>query len=510
MTETPENNPLDKFFRDSIESSEAKPSEQFWNRAYESIIVREGKMNRTGMLAWRSAAILLALFMTGFISYSVYISGKVNGLRSEVANIEKVQAEAASAKTGNSHITATAGHRTDATIGGSSHTAAPAVFVPVTVPANTSAPIRRGASMHGTITAAGTHANSVQRAMVAFSGNNTTSQLASPAGSNMQISVATANSNKIASGISHSQSPGSALATTNSRFLAFKSLFNPTTVGLLPYLNAIYPGTTKSTETMMPDSALMVEQDPAEKVQNYFMDVMLPKFSLAGFFSINNLLPAMIGYNPVENITSSQMNANEQKQQSFSAGINIGYDLSPRFTIQAGCNYQLYRFTIAPTPLNVNGNDLTGYQFETSSGTVNLPWLPGMYGAAATAQGNAIRSYYCVPVQLKWNFVADRKLKLYLTAGAAANILAENSASIVWENAYGSSHANINGMDGTNIVGFSYLAGLGAEYKLSRGFSAYVEGTYFGSLTPVSSGLVNYINVKSNLISEAVGIRYHL
>lgn len=516
MIEMREDNPVDNFFRDSIESAEAKPSEQFWNKAYESIIVREGNANRKRMMLWRSAAVLLAFAMAGMLSYQVYISGKVNGLHNEITKIEKYQARAEYPKASNAdHLVAATANHDIATKATRNEPLNPIATHSVAAAKHTVAISRHSShrnAQRGRIVQVAL-ANSTQAATMNPHQNVLSGGSSNPASNNLSTALAVNNSSSAAaSGSKLAPARPLSLAAINKirNAINFKALFNPVTEGLLPFLNATYPESTKSSESMLPDSALMNEPDPAQKVKSYFADVMIPKFSISGFFSVNNLLIAMKGYNPIENINASKMNANEGKENAFSSGLNIGYDISPRFTIQAGCNYQQYQFSIAPTPINLNGNDLNGYLFETSSGTITLPLLAGPNSAAVTAQGSAIRSYIDIPLQLKWNFVEDKKLKLYITAGGALNVLAVNWATIGWENSYGSMTAKTTDIAGTNAVTCCYLAGLGAEYKLVKGFSAYIEGTYLGALMPVSGGGENYISTKTNLLSETVGIKYHL
>ncbi len=511
---------MDKFFRDSIESTEAKPSEQFWNRAYESIIVREGNMNRRRVLAWRSAAILIGFIMLGLTAYDLYITDKVKNLRKDVATIQRFQANAT--LSGKDKLHSVSVPAIGNTNSGNMYnqrdvksTMPSFALYPHTKPHKTSQTgnkstsgvcrvVYADANQHTTGRQQGENEQKLQQDLT--HGSN-----AYPAAVTGNMPSVSASVNTISAQRSTNQNNTNVLTTVNGRFNAFKTLFNPVTATLVPFLNATYPEAIKASESMMPDSALMDEPNPAERAKNYFVDVMLHRFSVSGFYSIDNFLFAMSGYNPVERINASQMEANERKETSFSSGISIGYDLSPRFTVQAGCNYQQYQFLISATPLNVQNDLASFYPFESSSGNVNLALLPGWSnpnGGAAAAQGDAIRSYISVPVQLKWNFVEDKKVKIYLTAGGAVNILDMNRADIEWGNSFGSKTLNIDGMEGTNNITYAYLAGIGAEYKLSRGFSAYVEGTYLGALTPVAGD--SYINVKPNLLSETIGIKYHL
>ncbi len=67
-------NELDNLFRDSIESAEAQPSEQFWNKAYEGILARENSSYLTRIRAWKRATMALACIVVALICYSYDIN----------------------------------------------------------------------------------------------------------------------------------------------------------------------------------------------------------------------------------------------------------------------------------------------------------------------------------------------------------------------------------------------------------------------------------------------------
>jgi opacity protein-like surface antigen len=522
MIENLEDNPLDKFFRDSIESSEAKPSEQFWNKAYESIIAREGRMNRKRIVAWRSAAILLCALIMGLISYNVYISGKVNNLGKEVTNIEKFQSASTNsniASAPNNNLPEKTTSNNDNPNGVSSPPASPLAL--------TSKPVEKSESARENRTATSSMPHTLQIASVTpnrnivanNSDNLVNSTVSAPVNtiSNSTVTASTVqvNQTSVNAPVVNTSAANTPLANTN--LAPLKSDDNPVASNLLPVSNVNFPEVGSSDESTMPDSVFLSEPNPAEKAKSYFVDVMVPKFSISGFFSSNNNgLTVMNGYNPLENINASQLNANEHELFAFSSGFNIGYDLSSRITVQAGCNYQQYQFSIAPTTLNpipaLGVEPSIGYSLETSSGYVylpNLPCNPKPIGATTvTAQGTALRSYFNIPAQLKWNFINEGKLKIYATAGASMNVLSINKATIGWENAYGKQSETVNGIEGTNNLTCSYLVGLGTEYKLFRGFAVYFEYTYSGALNPVNED--SYINVKSNFTSLIGGVKYHL
>src|SRR6185437_12304700 len=87
MSDKPEDNYIDQLFRDSIDNMETEPSDQFWNKAYGTILQNENKAYVLSIRMWRTVAAVLAIAVIALISFNVY-TRYTNAVENKVAGQE--------------------------------------------------------------------------------------------------------------------------------------------------------------------------------------------------------------------------------------------------------------------------------------------------------------------------------------------------------------------------------------------------------------------------------------
>src|ERR1700677_1557907 len=91
MSDKPEDNYIDQLFRDSINNMETEPSDQFWNKAYETILQNENKVYQTKIRLWRGVSIGLGAAVLALLMFNLYTNKKVDFIEQKIVGLEKNQ-----------------------------------------------------------------------------------------------------------------------------------------------------------------------------------------------------------------------------------------------------------------------------------------------------------------------------------------------------------------------------------------------------------------------------------
>ncbi len=473
----------------------------------EGILARENSSYLTRIRAWKRATMALACIVVALICYSVYITEKVNNLDNQIAQVEKFQANTISQNATNSadnkNVVVNSNNSNSSTKQDISNNDRSSVN-----PANNPNSVNAGAvtqnsrvnntvsNQNGSVAAnQGMHSkNSVSNNRVGFASNNHKNR------GNYNVVASEEDNASQRNVITMLGSNKAAVAASSNDENAANGNDNQT------ISNIIYPDQSSNDS---PDSAVSEPVVAKSHQPSKFKRYVLPNLSASVFASYNMADPVMNGYSSADNLSASQLNSRERQTLAYSFGAKVGYDISTKWTIQTGISYQVYQFSIAPSSLSPQKEGAgSAYQLITSSGNVFLPFMANPNAnATVTANGSALRSYVNIPLQAKYNLVNKHKLKIYGTFGAAIGILEYNKANIQAENSAGSENVNVTSMDGTSQVTFSYLLGVGAEYKIGKAFSVYAEPSYLGAITPVNN--TSLIKVSNNMVNCAGGLIYH-
>lgn len=543
---------IDRIFRDSIESAEAEPSENFWNKAYEGIISRENSIYQKRMATWRNAAIALGLIVMGLVGYNVYMTGKVDNLGKQISDIEKFNSSNNSVVTQNqaaSNVVASNNNNTANKNNEASNHVSSGNNQPLLAVVNHSAAINASVAHHTFNTQSQVkHSENQNNNIVANLSNNNINIASKENQNNTVANVSNNNVNTVSTenqnndvvanvsnnnvNVASSENLNTQHATENNANTSNEQVAQHNPVSMLdnnanktapkvastdeetktkPTSSAsdiIYPDVNASSSSLdtINDKALL---SSSSKSKGWFAEKVMPNVSVSVFGAPVIASTVMNGYSVVDNLSAVQLTSREHQQLGYVYGANLGYNISPKVTIEAGFSYRSNQFTIDPATLYPHSGDVAqAYHFVTSSGTITMPYLPNAKsGDSVTAKGSAVRSYISIPVQVKYNvFNIRHKLTIYATGGAAINILSTNKATVDYNNANGENAVSINSISGTNKTTYSYLIGAGAEYKIGKGFAIYAEPNYLGGITPINSSA--NIKAYSNYTNITVGLNY--
>ena len=467
MSDKPEDNYIDQLFRDSVNNTETEPSDQFWNKAYETILQNENKVYQTKIRLWRGVSIGLGAAVLALLMFNLYTNKKVDFIEQKIVGLEKNQTPIATS--------------TNQTISvATPNTIQPVSNSPTTIAANGVSAVNTSVTKHATSLNYGRHTNSISAAAMAFN--------------NINVQHSKARNNRYS---------GQAY---NSIYLDDRS--SPITI----------PAEDKTDSNMLAmddedNSSVGIRHiDEEEDIPAPPKPKFGPRVSLSVYGAYSIAAPVIKDNNAADNITAADIKSREQQEGAFMFGANAGYDVSTKLSVQVGCEYRSYKFSLAPTTVNVNtGEWSSGYSFVTSSGTVYMPYIPGYspkgYDTVATAKGSAVRTYVSIPISIKYKVFSDPKVGLYLRAGTSLNILACNYATVHCQNSLGEEDVYLYDIQGAKEVNFSYILGAGAVCRLCRGVDLYVEPSYSGAITPNTSS--STITTYSSYFDLTGGLTYH-
>jgi hypothetical protein len=491
MSEKPEDKFIDELFKDSIGNIETQPSDQFWNKAYDSILQNENSVYQKRILRLRSVSIVLGLAVAGLIGYNVYTSKKVNDIEQKVAGLERKQLQAANNESRSVDALANS-------LNGNSAIQGSQPVAQQNIQSNTTAAVQRNVIVANTQLPVKQAASAPER------------QFPSSGGRKFGNVPATTIAYHNASAQSNEALETNVTQGVNSMIY----LEEKTSITIPPPDNSdsilLAMDAEDSVETVKPIVVRIKEQISPLKPKEH------PKVSLSAYFGPSLADPVMKDNNTSDNITPAAVKAREHEQPASTCIAGVNADISPtstsRFSVQLGCEYRSYKFSLSPSSINTTTGDMnSGYQYFTSSGTINMPYIPGYtpfgyYDTVATANGTAKRAYIDIPLHLKYKFIQSRKLSVYASVGGSMNILVCNYATIHCQNNWGEEDISLYNIQGAKTINFSYVLGLGIERKLGNGVSIFAEPSYSAAVTPNTSN--SPITTYSNYFDLALGVSY--
>jgi len=498
MNNKPEDNDIDRLFRDSIDNMETEPSDHFWNKAYDGILQKEAKNYQMKILRWKGISYTLAAAVVALIGYNIYTGQKVSYVEQQITNIEKNQALSSESSSSGSIATNSLKNTSLANSGDQSKPVASLLHNSRNVQP-LGATLSSNASDLKALTKRPNRSVATQKSFASASGiYNASANANQPSvATTISANIPTQEANTIAPSVSRAvpmniiyleNKPNSPLRVTQSLDdapLAQLAIISDTTTEVIP-----------------------VERiAPVEPKKNY-----ATKISLSVFYAKSAAFP-ILKYNGPDTKIQGDLTTSESQEAAYCFGFNVGFDISSRFTIQLGCNYRMYAFSTDFTTVNpIIGESGPYYNLVSSAGVITIPYIPGSSTnppTSATAIGDVKYSSVCVPLKLKWSFFKNSRLKAYAVAGGSVNVIASDNAMIYCQSntASNSEVVNVPTMAGNNSVSFSWLVGAGIEFKLARGFSVYAEPSYQTSLTPISANTP--LSTYPTYLDMAVGVGYH-
>ncbi len=222
-----------------------------------------------------------------------------------------------------------------------------------------------------------------------------------------------------------------------------------------------------------------------------------------------SLSPAMGFSRAGENIRLAELISSETARPSYSAGLTVGYQLSPRLTIQSGVGLASVGQTITDVIVYAGLSDHYSvkssylYSVQTASGLllanntdlyltdsrnrVETRIPPGMADPSKYSLnliGSEIQQvfrYLELPVMLRYR-VIDRKVGLNLSGGVAYGFLVDNAAYT----GKGTEMIYVGQTEGVSPFNLSSMVGLGMEYSFTSKMTFSLEPLFRYYVTPLS------------------------
>jgi hypothetical protein len=164
----------------------------------------------------------------------------------------------------------------------------------------------------------------------------------------------------------------------------------------------------------------------------------------------------------------------------FSAGVNFGYKLSTRLTLEIKALY-------------ADKGYQTKERIIESSASSPLK-------ATGPYKSSILYSYRYLDIPFKLNYyLVNKKIKLYVTAGVSANIfINEQTTAFIKYRDGRSDKVKSNPAKGAQALNFSALAGFGFSYNLTDHNVFRLEPVFNYSITPlVNAPVKNYLYTAS-------------
>jgi len=510
-------NDIDEIFKNGIESMDTEPSEEFWRKAAEDVLSRGNKANERKVAYWRFFAFILAtaLFVLGYFAYKMQVG--LTKVEQQVAAIKDVRTQNPAKENiivnnsdKDTKIVTTVKSTNRTEINKKQHTKPLGNIYASTSSYKNNSRQTAAATKDLALT-------NQSDPIVQSHGNNAIikDEQKNPASEPIQVS-ATSSVNKSEPG----QTNKTSIASTSER-----GQTNVTSVANTKEVPVNAPGTIQKDTNAHPkqvsEYVLKANQASSKIMPDTLKTAQkeLPlrdsssKFSISAFFSPD----FMAGYKfkPTDSWGSAAENiikSGEKQSFSYSAGTKAAYAVSSNFSISAGLSYEVFSFNsnTGTVYAQKQSDGVVGYYLTTSSGIVECPYygVPNI-GDSLKMSASSTRRYIEIPVQVKYNFVNKENYQFYLNAGLEVSIGVGETTSMNWQNFSGESGvAVVNGTENSRSTYFSYYMGIGANYKIGKCLSLYLEPGLHTAITSIDDNVS--VITYPRLISITTGLTYHL
>ncbi len=215
---------------------------------------------------------------------------------------------------------------------------------------------------------------------------------------------------------------------------------------------------------------------------------------LPDLFSISIYFAPEIAKNDVTANNSKFNVQNAKPAIKYSAGVKFSINLSSKFEVNIGLSYSEYSQSLSPDTVTFSRSITQPFIFNTSLGDLSVPaatMLQGFYPAPWITQ---LRMHYQytetvkfinMPINARVNFGVG-KLKTYVTAGVNLQYTAGSNATLTLlkENETDQlSYTNLS----AGKFNIAASIGIGAEYKLVKHLSVFVEPNTRMNMLPISN-----------------------
>jgi hypothetical protein len=496
MNEKPTNN-IDDIFKSSLESIETEPSEGFWIKASEDALFKSNLAKRSELNKWKTTAYILGAAIVALAIYLIYSEEELSGVKKQLNKFQEntvVQSKSKKAVQ-NSEQVAVNNNKEN----------------PV---AQVREPLQKKATTNTSIILSSSIAVNTGKKNIAprqhIINNAIQSGVVNSTNSEKSYSSNTTNDDAVSQVLQQSPSSDIRQNTTDNSGKEIKN----NSVTTENKTNTDIVNTEPETQTPIAlrtnraDSTNAIAVDGDQKpVGN---KSIWSKFS-ASIFYAPYISDELFESESADNTTINNETANEEEVNPYMLGARFGYDISSKWSIVTGLYY--YSFQVAVSPITIYAQQRqsgdVGYSLQTSMGTVECEYngTPNV-GDAMKVNGTATAHYLSIPFQIKYSFINSTKFIFYLTGGAAVNMVAYRKMSLHWQDFNWNEGDELEGIESSESIYYSFYAAPGISYKFNKCFSVYFEPSIMGSPTFLGKNGVN----KPSTIFEGLagGFTYHI
>lgn len=509
-----ENN-IDDIFTKAIEPLETQPSEEFWRKAAEDVIVRGSKATERKMVRWRAAAFVLGagLFLLSYFTYRLQngldnVDKKIEAVKNlQNQNIPRSNENNAPIQNNNPAVNTV--HNNAVVVNGKQY-----VNKIASANASKTSPLTGKSTFYKTI--------NTPKIIASYKQANKTA---------LHKATRAKGYKKNAPIVYNTSQPGTNAATLSHISRANDNSINNFAGNNIDNSNPNLPVAEKMPKTDTTDNLAVLSDDTIDNVTGQTAAasisdtarIMLPKsftpgdsisrLSVSVIFAPDYLVNYKFKATDAWGSQSENTIKNGEKQNfSYSTGAIADYKLSPRVSISAGITYQVYSFsTQAGTIYDRKQSDGdVGYYMATSSGIITCPYSGySKIGDSLQVNTSSSRKYLDIPMQAKYFFITSTKFRMYATLGVEVNFSLGDNTVMNWQNFWNESGTeDISNAEGSRNMYFCYYIGMGISYKVANSLSFYIEPGLHEAVTPIDDNIdiVTY----PRLFSFLTGISYTL
>lgn len=271
--------------------------------------------------------------------------------------------------------------------------------------------------------------------------------------------------------------------------------------------------------TELPAEATTVSEPVKRKFFSRFYAQGLTGFALNQKILRDNPAHAEAPYN------AAYFRNMEKENITFSNTFKIGFDISKRWSIQAGCTYfRLEQQTKSSQSTIVKGksndpdddddND-EGCTFHTSYGEIYVKYKEIEHEDGSkksdtlilSSSSRAQMAYISVPITARYMFISKEKLSAYAISGITLDFLTGQHLSMDFSSNGSTTTVEQNSINGLRKMNSAFIAGLGLQYNIYKGLSLNFEPSLRMSYLSINEKLP--VNVYPYSFSIVGGLSYH-
>ena len=204
----------------------------------------------------------------------------------------------------------------------------------------------------------------------------------------------------------------------------------------------------------------------------------------------------------------------EAHEPSFSTGLLLTRQITPRFGLQSGLIYSNSAIGMKPQKTYAF-RDPTGdvaYKYITSSGYAFIkPGFgpqPTVGDSLTTAEAKHTIEHISLPLAIKYTVLNSKKVSITPGAGVEANFITKANLEVDIEDQFNREIVVVRKLNGTKSFYWSFVADAEIKYKVNQKLSINVRPAYRTAISPITKNNVVETFPHSFGISAGVTIKF--